>query len=153
MRLRFLGILLIAACFWLFSWAIAPSATALTSIKLSNLSYEPCAGDASKGSVTSGDIRPASCFEIKGKAKNISGKTVYDADVFGRIYDANENPTMENRGRIGTIEEVPPGVSDFSIEINVPSNQPTPLKLKQFKASGFAGKVRPYYYDDFEYDG
>ncbi len=153
MGLRLLGILLISCFFWLSSWVITPPATALTSIKLSNLSYQPCPGNKSEGSVTSGDIRPAKCFEIKGKAKNISGKIVYDADVFGRIYDANDNPTMENRGRIGTIEELPPGVSDFSIQINVPANQPTPLKLKQFKASGFAGKVRPYYYDDFEYDG
>jgi hypothetical protein len=55
---------------------------------------------------------------------------------------------MPNRTRVGTIAEVPPGVSDFEFRISVPSNQPTPLKLKQFKASGFAGKVRPYYYQD-----
>ena len=151
MRLRALDVLLIAGIFWLASWIVMPSAEALTSIKISNLSYEPCSEEMSQGNVTSGDIRPASCFLIKGKAKNISGKTVVDADVFGRIYDANGNATMENRGRIGTIEEVPPGVSDFEIRISVPANQPTPLTLKQFKASGFAGKVRPYYYDDFEY--
>lgn len=152
MRWRPLVILLISCCFWLSSWLITAPAEALTSIKLSNLSYQPCPGNESEGSVSSGDLRPAQCFEIKGQANNISGKPVYDADVFGRIYDANDNPTMENRGRVGTIEEVPPGVSDFSIQINVPANQPTPLKLKQFKASGFAGKVRPFYYDDFEYD-
>jgi hypothetical protein len=146
-------ILLISCCFWLSSWMVTAPAAASTSIKLSDLSYQPCPGGDSEGSVGSGDLRPARCFEVKGKAKNISGKTVYDADVFGRIYDANDNPTMENRGRIGTIEEVPAGVSDFSIQINVPANQPTPLKLKQFKASGFAGKVRPFYYDDFEYGG
>ena len=150
--IRFLTTLLFACIFSLTSWLIVPTASAMTSIKLSDLSYEPCAGDEAEGSVTSGDIRPASCYTIKGKAKNISGKTVVDADVFGRIYDANDNSTFENRGRIGTIEEVPPGTSDFEIRVSVPANQPTPLKLKNFKASGFAGKVRPYYYDDFEYD-
>ena len=152
MKRRFLTGLLISLSLWLGSWVITPPAAALTSIKLSNLSYEPCAGNDSAGSVSSGDLRPASCYTIKGKAKNISGKTVVDADVFGRIYDANDNSTFEIRGRIGTIEEVPPGVSDFEIRVSVPANQPTPLKLKNFKASGFAGKVRPYYYDDFEYD-
>ena len=152
MKFRFVTILLISGLFWLSSWIVTPSVMAMTSIKLTNLSYEPCPGDQAKGSVTSGDIRPADCYIIKGKAKNISGKTVVDADVFGRIYDANDNSTFENRGRIGTIEEVPPGVSDFEIRVSVPANQPTPLKLKNFKASGFAGKVRPYYYDDFEYD-
>ncbi len=151
MRFKPLVILLITSFFCLSSWIVTPPAQALTSIKLSNLSYEPCSEADSQGNVTSGDIRPANCFVIKGKAKNISGKTVVDADVFGRIYDANDNPTMENRGRIGTIEEVPPGVSDFAFKISVPANQPTPLKLKQFKASGFTDKVRPYYYDDFEY--
>ena len=150
--IRFLTTLLFACVFSISSWLIAPTASAMTSIKLTDLSYEPCAGNEADGSVTSGDIRPASCYTIKGKAKNISGKTVVDADVFGRIYDANDNSTFENRGRIGTIEEVPPGTSDFEIRVSVPANQPTPLKLKNFKASGFAGKVRPYYYDDFEYD-
>ncbi|MEM7762400.1 MAG: hypothetical protein AAF298_30425 [Cyanobacteria bacterium P01_A01_bin.40] len=152
MGLRLLAGLLISLSLWLGSWVITPSAAAMTSIKLSNLSYEPCAGDEAAGSVTSGDIRPVSCYTVKGKAKNISGKTVVDADVFGRIYDADDNSTFENRGRIGTIEVVPPGVSDFEFRISVPANQPTPLKLKNFKASGFAEKVRPYYYDDFEYN-
>jgi len=150
--IRFITVLLTASLLWVGSWLIIPPASAMTSIKLTNLSYEPCAGDEANGSVTSGDLRPVSCFTVKGKAKNTSGKTVVDADVFGRIYDADGNSTFENRGRIGTIEEVPPGTSDFAIRISVPANQRTPLALKNFKASGFAGKVRPYYYDDFEYD-
>ena len=153
--MRFVTIFLVASLFWFSSWIITPSATAMTSIKLSNLSYELCSGEEAEeaaGSVSSGNLGGANCYSIKGKAKNISGKTVVDADVFGRIYDANDNDTFENRGRIGTIEEVPPGVSDFEIRVSVPANQPTPLKLKNFKASGFAGRVRPYYYDDFEYE-
>jgi len=150
MKPRFIAIFLVASLFWLSSWAIAPDAVAMTSIKLSDLSYELCKGDDAAGRVSSGNLGGASCYSIKGKAKNISGKTVVDADVFGRIYDADDNDTFENRGRIGTIEEVPPGVSDFEIRVNVPSNQPTPLKLKYFKASGFSERVRPFYYDDFE---
>ena len=152
MVLRLLAGLTLSVSLWLSSWIVTPPAAAITSIKLSDISYEPCAGDEAEGSVSSGDLRPTNCFTIKGKAKNISGKTVVDADVFGRIYDANDNSTFENRGRIGTIEEVPPGVSDFEFRISVPANQPTPLKLKNFKASGFAERVRPFYYDDFEYD-
>jgi hypothetical protein len=150
--IRFLVGLLISISLWLGSSIVTPPAAAITSIELSDLSYEPCEGDEAAGSVTSGDIRPASCYTIKGQAKNISGKAVVDADVFGRIYDAYGNSTFENRGRIGTIEEVPPGISDFEFRVSVPANQPTPLKLKNFKASGFAGRVRPFYYDDFEYD-
>ena len=70
---------------------------------------------------------------------------VYDADVFGRILDANNEPTLQNRNRVGSIAEVPPGVSDFEVRITVPANQPTPLKLKNFKASGFTTKVTPIF--------
>ncbi|MBE9167922.1 hypothetical protein IQ238_10460 [Pleurocapsales cyanobacterium LEGE 06147] len=148
MQFRVLIVLLISTIVWLASWFITAPASALTPIKLSDLFYEECPAELAPGIVNSGDLRPANCFLVKGKAENKSGKTVVDADVFGRIYDANGNSVMENRGRVGTIVEVPPGVSDFEIRISVPANQPTPLKLEQFKASGFADRVRPFYYDN-----
>ncbi len=84
----------------------------------------------------------ASCFIITGIANNPSGKPVMDADIFGRIYDANGNSVMQNRTRLGGVPEIPPGKSTFEIRISVPANQPTPLKLEQFKASGFSQQVR-----------
>ncbi len=148
MRSNALIVVLICSIFSLMSLFISPDAVALTQIKLSDLDYHECPPELSQGNVTSGELIPANCFMITGKAKNTSGKPVVDADVYGRIYDANNNSVFENRGRVGTIEEVPPGVSDFEFRISVAANQPTPLKLKQFKASGFAGRVRPFYYDD-----
>ena len=148
MQFRPIALFLISCLFWLASWVFTPVADALTPIELYDISYEACSGDIAQGNVSSGDMRPANCFIVKGKAKNTSGKNVVDADVFGRIYDANGNNVMANRGRVGTILEVPPGVSDFEIRISIPSNQPAPLTFKQFKASGFAQKVRPFYYDD-----
>ncbi|TVQ48912.1 MAG: hypothetical protein EA365_00835 [Gloeocapsa sp. DLM2.Bin57] len=142
---RLLTILLLTISLWLTS----QNAFALTPIKLFDLSYQECSVEIGEGSVSSGGASlPARCFIVSGKAENKSGKPVVDADVFGRIYDANGNPVMENRGRIGSITEIPPGVSDFEIRISVPTELPTPLKLEQFKASGFAARVRPFYYDD-----
>ncbi|PSB57231.1 hypothetical protein C7B77_09060, partial [Chamaesiphon polymorphus CCALA 037] len=71
-----------------------------------------------------------------------SGKTVYDADVYGRIYDADNNNVLPNRGRVGLIEQVPPGINDFEMRITVPESARQPLQLKKFKASGFASKIR-----------
>ena len=151
MSVRVLTVLFVSCLLWLTSFLITPQASALTSVELSELNYELCTGDnAQGGSVSSGSLSPTNCFFITGKAKNTSGKPVVDADVYGRIYDANNNPVMANRSRVGGIVYVPPGVSDFKIRISIPTTQPTPLKLEQFKASGFAGKVRPYYYDDFK---
>jgi hypothetical protein len=144
MRFKAFLVIAIAGCLWLTSWVVIPSAFALTQIKLSDLTYEDCPPELAEGQVTSGGAaRAATCYMIKGKAKNPSGKPVYDADVYGRIYDANNNPVMQNRTRVGSIDEVPPGESEFAIRISVPSSQPTPLQLEQFKASGFTGRVQP----------
>jgi hypothetical protein len=136
-----------ALCLCLISFGIGlfpPTAAALTPIKLYDISYKDCPAELQEGNVTSGGTAfPANCFLVTGKAKNTSGKTVYDADVFGRVYDANGEPALQNRNRLGAIPEIPPGVSEFELRISVAANQPTPLRLEQFKASGFTGKVQP----------
>jgi hypothetical protein len=142
---RTLAIFCVASLFWLLSWASSPTALAVTQIELFDISYKDCPPELAEGNVTSGGSSdPANCFFVTGKAKNNSGKTVYDADVFGRIYDANGEPALQNRNRVGSISAIPPGISDFEIRISVSANQPTPLKLEQFKAAGFTGKVRRY---------
>jgi hypothetical protein len=141
---RSIAVCLLSVFFWLSSWLIVPLAQALTPIQLFEVSYKDCPPELALGSVTSGGTSfPAHCFLVTGKAKNNSGKTVYDADVFGRIYDANDEPVLQNRSRVGSIPELPPGISDFEIRISVSENQPTPLKLEQFKASGFTSSVNP----------
>lgn len=148
MRLKALTIFLLSCFFCLTSWLAAPVALAISQIQLTDLSYHECPEGLADGIVSSGGAsRPSNCFIITGKANNPSGKLLVDADVYGRIYDANGNPVFQNRGRVGTLPEVPPGVSDFEIRITVAASQATPLQLKKFKASGFAGKVRPFYYD------
>jgi hypothetical protein len=102
-----------------------------------------CSAEVGEGAVTSGGSpMAANCFIVSGKAENATNKFVYDADIFGRIYDANNDSVMQNRTRLGLIPEVPPGISNFQLRISVPKNQPEPLKLKQFKAAGFGAQVR-----------
>jgi hypothetical protein len=140
--MRLIATLAAALTLWLFSFGAVPAAHALTPIDLNDLTYEVCP-EALDNVVTSGGASlNANCFLIKGTAVNRSGKPVLNADIFGRIYDANDNPVMQNRTRLGAIDEVPPGESEFSLRISVSATQPTPLKLEQFKASGFTGRVR-----------
>ncbi|MEB3160060.1 MAG: hypothetical protein VKL20_01225 [Synechocystis sp.] len=124
------------------SLAIAWPAQALTEVPLTNIDYKPCPTELAEGNVGSGSMDPANCFLVTGIANNRTGKTVYDADVFGRIYDADHAPAMQNRTRLGNIKEIPPGQSEFEVRINVPAEQPLPLQLEQFKASGFSAKIR-----------
>ncbi|MEA5628312.1 biotin carboxylase [Nostoc sp. UHCC 0251] len=142
MRLRSLTVVCISCLITFLSWVIIPPAVALTQIRLFDVSYKDCPPELAQGAVISSGSAAANCFLVIGKAENGTYKTVYDADIFGRIYDANNDSVMQNRTRLGSIAEVPPGISDFELRISVPANQPTPLKLKQFKAAGFSGQVR-----------
>lgn len=136
-------ILIFSLIFYLFTLVtIVPSALANIQVKLKNLTYETCPSGSGKNLVLGGGVMPAECYLIKGKAVNGSGKTVYNADIFGRVYDANGNDVMPERGRLGAVEVIPPGESDFQIMLSVPKDMPPPLKLQKFKASGFAGTVR-----------
>ncbi|KPQ36109.1 MAG: hypothetical protein HLUCCA11_07810 [Phormidesmis priestleyi Ana] len=136
--------ILIAACFCFFSWV--PSAQALTQITLKDLVAEECPADAAyaENLTTSGSSQQATCYLVKGIALNSSAKDIVDADIFGRIFDAEDNPVMKNRYRLGGIEYVPVGESKFSFRISVPSVQHAPLRLEKFKASGFSSKVRRF---------
>lgn len=143
MRLHSLTVVFISCSIAFLSWVFTPPAVALTQIRLFDVSYKDCPPELAQGAVTSGgSAAAANCFIVTGKAENGTYKTVYDADIFGRIYDANNDSVMQNRTRLGSIAEVPPGISDFELRISVPANQPLPLKLKQFKAAGFSGQVR-----------
>jgi len=124
-------------------WLPASAAHALTQIRLFDVDYRECPPDLAEGAVTPGGASlAANCFIVYGKTENPSGRPVFNADIFGRVLDANDNPVMQNRTRLGSIDEVPEGIGEFELRISVPENQATPLKLEQFKASGFAGKVR-----------
>ena len=139
---RFIKVILISCIIGILSWVLTFPAVALTQIKLFDLAYKDCPPELAQGAVISSCSAAASCYIVTGKAENGTYKTVYDADIFGRIYDANNDSVLQNRTRLGSIPEIPPGISDFELRISVPANQPTPLKLKQFKAAGFSGQVR-----------
>ncbi len=142
MRFRPFTVFAISCLIGIFTWLSTPPALAVTQIKLFDLSYHDCPPELAGGTVSNGGSSIVNCFLIVGKAENTSGKMVVNADIFGRIYDAEGNSVMENRTRLGAIPEVPPGISDFELRISVPASLSTPLQLKQFKATGFTGKVR-----------
>ena len=123
----------------------SPSAQALPSFEISDLTQEDCPDTAEYQSQVTpwgGPNMDAKCVIIHGKAQNDTGKPILNADIFGRMYDANGNSIMENRTRLGGIDEVPPGTSEFDLRVSVAADQPLPLQLEQFRGSGFTGKVR-----------
>ncbi len=125
-----------------FSVGVTP-AEALVQVKVKDVTYHPCTAEMAEGTVgTNGSGRSAQCFIIEGTTVNESGKALQNGDIFGRVFDANGDTIMANRGRLGSVAEIPIGEGHFEIRVTVPEGQPEPLQLKQFKAAGFAGKVR-----------
>jgi hypothetical protein len=126
----------------MFSIGVTP-AEAMVQVKVKDVSYHDCTAEMAEGTVGSnGSGRSAQCFIIAGTTVNESGKALQNGDIFGRIFDANGDTIMANRGRLGSVAEIPIGEGHFEIRVTVPNGQPEPLQLKQFKAAGFSGKVR-----------
>ena len=144
--------MLVSAFVFFVTLLDAPPAFALTPITLSDLSYHECPPELADGAVNPGGavMQAANCFIVTGKAENASARPVVDADIFGRIYDANNNPVMQNRNRLGAIPYLPIGVTEFELRISVPDKMEPPLRFDKFKASGFSANVSQF--DNIELD-
>jgi hypothetical protein len=140
--IKFLQVIVLCLLLSFSTWIIPPDASAAIQIKLTDISYKSCPPEIASNMVMGGGVMSASCYLVSGKAINPKSQTVFNADVFGRIYDANGNDAMPERTRVGAIAEIPSGTSDFEITISIPADMQEPIALKQFKASGFTGKVR-----------
>eukprot|EP00882_Tetradesmus_deserticola_P005319 GHRQ01005598.1.p1 GENE.GHRQ01005598.1~~GHRQ01005598.1.p1 ORF type:complete len:237 (+),score=65.74 GHRQ01005598.1:45-755(+) len=131
----------------------APPALAFgpVSVKLNDIDVqrvECAAGVTTVGGVTfSGGSQKAACLDITAAATNPTKKPLYNADVFGRVYDKNGEAAIDDTEniRIAYIDEIAPGSSKVSFKLFVPLEQYElgPLKLTGFKASGFPGKMLP----------
>lgn len=114
-------------------------------IALSNMQATEVPCPEGQTTVTGGTSFGATCFRVTGDAVNPAKQPVYNADIFGRVYDAQGEPALDaaENLRIDTIAEIPPGKSKVSFQITVNAAQAKlgALELKNFKATGFLGKV------------
>lgn len=106
------------------------------------------AGTGTVGGVSfSGSTTAAACLEVKATATNPSKKTLYSADVFGRLYDSSGEPLLDDseNARIAYVDELAPGTSEVKFLLRVPANQYErgPVEFRSFKASAFEGKNLP----------
>ena len=121
------------ACFWGFIIAIGlffslPTTAFAANLQVSGISIERPLG--------------ASCYALRGEVLNNGSKPVVDTDVFAQILDASGEPVLQNRTRVGSIGDVPPGSSPFALRLAVPAGTPGPLKVSNAKAKGFNAPVR-----------
>mmetsp|Transcript_13518 Transcript_13518/g.37972 ORF Transcript_13518/g.37972 Transcript_13518/m.37972 type:complete len:125 (+) Transcript_13518:2986-3360(+) len=91
------------------------------------------------------------CFTVTARAKNPSKKELFNADVFGRVYDKYGNTTRDDTEniRLSYIDKIPPGESQVQFGFIVNSvfaeegAKDGGLTIQGLKASGFAGGVMP----------
>ena len=119
-----------------------PQTAWATDLGVRDVVLEPCpAGDVGAQPELR---RPtgASCFALRGVVTNPSRNPVVDTDVFALIVDSSGEPVLQNRTRVGSIGDVPPGDSDFALRLAVPAGTPGPISFRNVKARGFKAPVR-----------
>lgn len=111
-------------------------------LSVSDVHLEPC--PSSDAASQSGLTRAtgAGCWALSGEVNNPSRRAVVDTDVFAVILDASGEPVLQNRTRVGSIGDVPPGSSRFALRLAVPMGTPGPLRFGNVKARGFSAPVR-----------
>ena len=74
------------------------------------------------------------CYILNGEISSDAKSTIKDVDVFAFIYDASDEEVLPNRPRIGSINNVPAGISRFSVRVPIPSFAIPPFAIKKPKA-------------------
>ena len=132
------------------SSVLLPSPVLAADLSVAKVVLEPC--PATDAASQSGLKRPAGagCWALSGEVRNPGRKPVVDTDVFAVVTDASGEPVLQNRSRVGSIGDVPPGTSRFALRLAVPMGTPGPLQVRNVKARGFSAPVRTRASDDDE---
>ena len=115
----------------LLSCALASDVKAIE-LKLSQLDLNKC-DTADPASKQPKGYR-SGCYILDGEISSNAKSPIKDVDVFAFIYDASDEEVLPNRPRIGSINNVPVGVSKFSIRVPIPSFAIPPFSIKKAKA-------------------
>ena len=111
-------------------------------LQVSEVSLEPCPVEDVGAQPELRRPTGASCYALRGTVLNPGRKPVVDTDVFALIVDSSGEPVLQNRTRVGSIGDVPPGSSSFALRLAVPAGTPGPLSFRNVKARGFSAPVR-----------
>ena len=133
------GVLLTLVLLLLLAW---PGAAGAAELRVSEVILEPCPSSDVAAQPDGNRSSSAGCYALRGTVENPGRQMVVDTDVYARILDASGEPVLQNRTRIGSIGDVPPGRSPFALRLAVPAGTPGPLGVTSVKARGFSAPVR-----------
>ena len=121
---------------------LAPPSAWAADLQVSEVTLEPCPSEDVGAQPELRRPAGASCYALRGTVLNLGRKPVVDTDVFALIVDSSGEPVLQNRTRVGSIGDVPPGSSAFALRLSVPAGTPGPLNFRNVKARGFSAPVR-----------
>ena len=121
---------------------LAPPSAWAADLQVSEVTLEPCPSEDVGAQPELRRPAGASCYALRGTVLNLGRKPVVDTDVFALIVDSSGEPVLQNRTRVGSIGDVPPGSSAFALRLSVPAGTPGPLSFRNVKARGFSAPVR-----------
>lgn len=121
---------------------LAPPSAWAADLQVSEVTLEPCPTEDVGAQPELRRPAGASCYALRGTVLNLGRKPVVDTDVFALIVDSSGEPVLQNRTRVGSIGDVPPGSSAFALRLSVPAGTPGPLSFRNVKARGFSAPVR-----------
>jgi hypothetical protein len=121
---------------------LAPAPAWAADLAVSEVTLEPCPAEDVASQPDRARSTGARCYALRGMVENGGRRPVFDTDVYARILDASGEPVLQNRTRVGTIGDVPPGRSSFALRLAVPAGTPDPLRFRSVRARGFSAPVR-----------
>jgi hypothetical protein len=121
---------------------LVPGPAWAAELQVSQVNLEPCPAEDVGAQPELRRPSGASCYALRGTVVNPGRKPVVDTDVFALIVDSSGEPVLQNRTRVGSIGDVPPGSSSFALRLSVPAGTPGPLSFRNVKARGFSAPVR-----------
>lgn len=122
--------------------AALPAPAWAADLQVREVSLQPCPAEDVGAQPQLRTPTGASCYALRGVVINPGRKAVVDTDVYALILDASGEPVLQNRTRVGSIGDVPPGDSPFALRLAVPMGTPGPLMVRNVKARGFNAPVR-----------
>jgi hypothetical protein len=121
---------------------IQPAAALAAALSVTDVSLLPCPTEDIGAQPQLRRPSGASCYVLRGTVNNPGRRASVDTDVFAQILDASGEPVLQNRSRVGSIGDVPPGQSSFALRLAVPAGTPGPFTFSNVKARGFSAPVR-----------
>ena len=115
---------------------------AAAELRLAEVQLTPCAEEDPGRQPDFSRPLGASCYVLSGNVDNPGRRPIVDTDVYARILDSSGEPVLQNRTRVGSIGDVPPGVHAFALRLAVPAGTPGPFDVRNARARGFNAPVR-----------